>query len=94
MFFQNPRNRKGGHEVMELKPIIDFLNQRKSVIEEAISCLERLDADAVGDPTQLARKRRGRKFMDAADRQKVSERMKEYWATRRSGKTRHAGEAY
>jgi hypothetical protein len=70
---------------MELQPIIDFLTHQRLMIDQTIACLERLSQTA--DPTSpAAPKRRGRKFMGTDDRQKVSERMKEYWAARREQK--------
>jgi len=79
---------------MEIQKVIDYLNQQRAIIDETITCLERLgEGTALPLESRAAVKRRGRKFMDADDRQKVSERMKEYWASRRVEKVHHAGSA-
>lgn len=76
---------------MEIQKVIEFLTERRAIINETIVCLERLGAGtAVGSVPVAPAKRRGRKFMDAGDRLKVSARMKEYWASQR---VRHAGSA-
>ncbi len=75
---------------MEIQKVIEYLNQQRSMIDETIVCLERLSEGAVISAVHTPIKRRGRKFMDANDRQKVSERMKEYWATRRGQRTHSA----
>ncbi len=59
---------------MEIKEVIEYLSQQRAMIDKTITCLERLSEPA---------ERRGRKFLNAEDRQKVSERMKKYWASRR-----------
>ena len=79
---------------MEIQKVIEFLTERRAIINETIVCLERLGAGtAVGSVPVAPAKRRGRKFMDAGDRLKVSARMKEYWASQRSQRVRHAGSA-
>ncbi len=79
---------------MEIQKVIDYLNQQRAIIDETITCLERLsEGGTLPLESRAPVKRRGRKFMDAGDRQKVSERMKEYWATRREDKVQHAGSA-
>lgn len=78
---------------MEIQKAIEYLNQRRALVDETITCLERLSETAVPPLHIVPAKRRGRKFMDAEDRQKVSERMKEYWALRRSqnsSRTQHS----
>ena len=79
---------------MELRPIIEFLTRRRAALDETIACLERLSVGNSPGHVDVTAKRRGRKSMDEADRQKVSARMKEYWAARRSDKAGHAGGAY
>ena len=69
---------------MEIQKVIEYLNQQRAMIDETIACLERLNESAPSMATSATVKRRGRKFMGADDRQKVSERMKEYWASRRN----------
>jgi hypothetical protein len=48
--------------------------------------LEHLRDVAATIKEKLAPKRRGRKFMDEAERREVSARMKDYWAARRMAK--------
>ena len=79
---------------MEIQKVIEYLNQQRAMIDETITCLERLSEGSVIQSVMVpAAKRRGRKFMDDGDRQKVSVRMKEYWASRRMQRVRHAGGA-
>lgn len=77
---------------MEIQKVIEYLNQQRTMIDETIVCLERLAASAPSPLTPSSGKRRGRKFMNEEDRQKVSERMRQYWASRRpeTGRTRAA----
>jgi len=58
-----------------------------------IASLEELQRTAGALPVlPKGMQRRGRKSMDAAERQEVSERMKRYWAGRRqNGKDNHEG---
>ncbi len=80
---------------MEIQKVIEFLNQQRAIIDETILCLERLGEFTAAAPVEVAPlKRRGRKFMDAGDRLKVSERMKEYWASRRTQHVHHAGSGH
>jgi len=77
---------------MEIQKVIEYLNQQRAIIDETIVCLERLgEGTVLPSVAKAPMKRRGRKFMDAGDRLKVSERMKEYWASRRSQQVHHAG---
>jgi hypothetical protein len=62
---------------MDLYRIIDDLMAERNRIDRIIRSLEESGPEA--KPT----KRRGRKFMDAAGRREVSERMRKYWAQRR-----------
>jgi hypothetical protein len=69
---------------MDLSKTIAELRREKEKLEQVIASLEGLQAGvAVPAPQQ---KRRGRKSMTLAERQEVSERMKRYWARRRSGR--------
>lgn len=88
-------NNVRGREVndMELRPVIEFLTNQRAALDETIACLERLSAGSTLPDVISAPKRRGRKFMAEEDRQKVSQRMKDYWAARRSAKT-HAASGY
>ena len=65
--------------------IIRELYEEKARLERAIAALEEMEA--LGSTLQSVRKRRGRKSMGAEERREVSERMKRYWASRRSSKT-------
>ena len=70
---------------MDLHRTLQDLYERKGRIEQAIAsleCLTRLGtAGALGEHP----KRRGRHWMSARERGEVSERMKRYWAGRRTG---------
>ena len=71
---------------MEIQKVIEYLNEQRTMIDETIVCLERLAGSAPAfSPAPPSGKRRGRKFMNEEDRQKVSERMRQYWAARRPG---------
>ena len=67
---------------MDLHQTIQELYAEKEKLERVISSLEQLQSYAQGQ--FKVSKRRGRKFMDTAERQQVSARMKKYWASRRS----------
>jgi len=72
---------------MDLYKTIQDLYAEKEKLERVIASLEELQR-AAGTIPSLAKtgKRRGRKSMDAKERQQVSERMKKYWASRRKQK--------
>jgi len=78
---------------MEIQKVIEYLNHQRAMINETISCLERLSEGSTPTVSSIPAKRRGRKFMHEDDRQKVSERMKQYWASRRSEQSQHAAVA-
>ncbi len=67
---------------MDLYRIILELVQERNRIQRIIESLE--NASRAEQPP-APRKRRGRKTMDRAAREEVSERMKRYWAKRRAG---------
>jgi len=69
---------------MDLYKAIQDLYAEKEKLERVIASLEELQRTA-GSLAVLPKpvKRRGRKSMDATERQEVSERMRRYWATRR-----------
>jgi hypothetical protein len=76
---------------MDLYKAIRELYSEKEKLERVIASLEELQRAAEQDPPEGPdRKRRGRKSMDPAERQLVSQRMKKYWASRRQKKD-HAG---
>ena len=66
---------------MDLYRIIAELVQERNRIQRIIESLENASG---GVKPQSPRKRRGRKTMDRAAREEVSERMKRYWAKRRA----------
>lgn len=71
---------------MDLYKAIRDLYAEKKRLEEAIASLEELlEAKAATENLNLEglRKRRGRKSMGPEERRVVSERMKNYWASRR-----------
>ncbi|MEN6535124.1 MAG: hypothetical protein ABFD60_11810 [Bryobacteraceae bacterium] len=78
---------------MDLYKAIRELYEEKKRLEEAIASLEELlEVKATNVDLNLDgfRKRRGRKGMSQEERRKVSERMKKYWAQRRSKVSRPA----
>jgi hypothetical protein len=69
---------------MDLYKAIQDLYAEKEKLERVIASLEELQRTA-GELPEMpkAAKRRGRKSMNAEERQEVSERMKRYWESRR-----------
>jgi len=68
---------------MDINRIIRELMQERDRLQRIINSLE--DIQPSGKlQMNVARKRRGRKSMDHAAREEVSERMKRYWARRRA----------
>jgi hypothetical protein len=83
---------------MDLTKTIRELYAEKKRIEEAIASLEGLPKSKAGAEAANAggpglKRRRGRKSMPPEERRSVSERMRKYWAQRRSSKARNAGKA-
>jgi hypothetical protein len=73
---------------MDLYKAIRELYAEKEKLERVIASLEELQRTAGGrGPLLDGAKRRGRKSMNAKERQEVSERMKKYWANRRKHPT-------
>lgn len=71
-------------EAMDLYKTIQELYAEKEKLERVITSLEELQRAANGTSIgSYPGKRRGRKSMNAKERQEVSERMKKYWANRR-----------
>jgi len=60
--------------------ILHLLRLEIVQLTQALRAMERLEP---GPDGELLVNRRGRKFMPAEERQRVSERMKRYWAERR-----------
>lgn len=67
---------------MDIVKAIRELREEKRKLEVAIATLEGLSADEPVPPLN----RRGRKFMPEEERRVVSERMRQYWASRRRAK--------
>jgi len=68
---------------MDLRKTIEDLHREKEKLDRAIASLEELKgAVTVAAPPK---KRRGRKFMGAEERLRVSTRMKLLWASMRAG---------
>lgn len=68
---------------MDLYKIIRELVQERDRLEKLIQSLEEISTTSRIVPRPPG-KRRGRKSMDASARAEVSQRMKKYWAQRRS----------
>jgi hypothetical protein len=70
---------------MDLYKAIQDLYAEKEKLERVIASLEELQRTAGTLPAlPKPAKRRGRKSMSASERQEVSERMRKYWAGRRT----------
>jgi hypothetical protein len=65
---------------MQLTEMIRELRREKQQLEQIIALFEDLQTIRA---LPKSRGSRGRRFMSTQERRKVSERMKEYWATRR-----------
>lgn len=75
---------------MDLYKAIQDLYAEKEKLERVIASLEELQrAGGAAPVTPKGIKRRGRKSMNARERQEVSERMKKYWAARRKAQQKH-----
>ena len=73
---------------MDLYKAIQDLYAEKEKLERVIASLEELQRAGDSAPVlERSGKRRGRKSMNAKERQEVSERMKKYWANRRKGQS-------
>ena len=66
---------------MDLLETIRELRAERARIDATIANLEALN-QSQGGTAPTIHSRRGRKFMGAAERQEVSQRMKKYWASR------------
>jgi len=73
---------------MALHETIRQLYAEKEKLERTIAALQQLQSHAGALSESNGKNRRGRKFMSAAERLEVSERMKKYWANRRQPPTR------
>ncbi len=68
---------------MDIERVVEELRAERNRLDGIIIALERLQTT---DEAPATLKRRGRKFMDKQGRKEVSERMKRYWAQRRTGR--------
>ena len=70
---------------MNLYKAIQYLYTQREELERIIALFEELQRSATPGAAVAASavKRRGRKSMSSAEREEVSKRMKEYWASRR-----------
>ena len=71
---------------MDLDKMLEFLHGEKEKIERVITAMEDLQRSGIGNIPDMLRvkSRRGRKSMGPEERQDVSQRMKKYWASRRT----------
>jgi hypothetical protein len=67
---------------MDLSKTIAELYEEKSRLDRVIASLEQLGEGAF--QVSVAVPRRGRKFMSPEERREVSDRMRRYWAERKS----------
>ena len=70
---------------IDLNQILRDLYEEKERIAKVIASLEALDRSGSGDGAASQPSRRGRKSMGPEERREVSERMRKYWAARRTG---------
>jgi hypothetical protein len=73
---------------MDLRKTLTELYEEKARLDRVISSLEQLAATPAAIRPSLHR--RGRKFMSPQERRKVSERMRRYWAARKSSQPTEA----
>jgi hypothetical protein len=71
---------------MDLYSVIRELVQERDRVQRIIESLEGVSPPSRAQPVRSGVERRGRKSMDHAARQEVSQRMKSYWAQRRGQK--------
>jgi hypothetical protein len=74
----------GQPSLMDLYEAIRWLCEEKKRVERLIASLERLQQSGQLGPEGRVRKRQGRRRMSAQERARVSARMKQYWALRKS----------
>jgi hypothetical protein len=70
-------------DLMDLQETIRQLQVQKRQIDVAIANLEDLQGTHDGGGNIVMINRRGRKSMGPEERQRVSDRIRRYWATRR-----------
>ncbi len=76
---------------MDLYRIIRELVEERDRLQRIINSLEGMNSAAHPQAPSTG-KRRGRKSMDSAAREEVSERMKRYWARRRAARDGNQGD--
>jgi hypothetical protein len=69
---------------LDLSEAIERLYAQRASLMRAISAIEALLRDSTIGAAGAGRSKRGRKSMNSEERQEVSQRMKKYWASRRS----------
>jgi len=69
---------------MELSAIIQRLYQEGAKLDRLIAAVEELQLQRAAAMIPKVKKRRGRKSMNAEQRREVAERMRRYWAGRRT----------
>ena len=67
---------------MDFSRTIEQLRREKEKLERAIASLEELQSS--NPKAEPEKPRTGRRFIGADERREISERMKRYWANRRS----------
>jgi hypothetical protein len=73
---------------MDLFKAIQDLYEEKRRLDQVIASLEALQALDEGRSREGAPKKRGRKSMSVDERKEVSERMRQYWESRRKTSNR------
>ena len=68
---------------MQLEHYLRELRDRREKLCRAITALEELTKTEAQDRGEVVTPKRGRKSMGPDERRQVSERMKQYWASRR-----------
>ena len=68
---------------MDLFKVIDALREERKRLDYTIKALENMIEGEEIASSVVRPKRRGRKSMSREERQKVSDRMRRYWAARR-----------
>jgi hypothetical protein len=72
---------------LDLRAVIRGLLEEKKRLDSVIASLEAFEKKGPGEAAPDL-KRRGRRFMPAAERHLVSERMRKYWEQRRRASAR------
>ena len=71
---------------MNVQESIESLKRERHLLVDAVDLLDRA-ITTLESLTRRSEHRRGRKGMNAEERQEVSERMKKYWAGKKRGKS-------